>query len=299
LFLTHAKPRDQEQAALWKKLIDGQLAVPDTWEVAISATKGENKGTEWERLLRENKIGAFALIRNLRNMVEAKVDRGLIRARLRAADISRILPFRFVAAAVAAPGFEEELDELLIKSSQQAEKLPGKTILVVDTSGSMYGHGNISKRSDMTRVDAAAALAAIARERCEEVSIYATAGNDSARRHATALVPNRHGMALADIFRKKEMALQLGGGGIFLVQCLEFIGKQEDNKADRIIVFTDEQDCDVKLSPDQANAFGKRNYLINISAERNGIGYKPKWTHIDGFSEAVLDYIVATEAVEQ
>lgn len=299
LFLSHAKPKDEEQAALWKRLIDGKLVTPDTWEVAISATKGENKGAQWERLLREDKLGALALIRNLRNMVEAKVDRSLVRKALHDSDVSRVLPFRFVAAAAAAPGFEAELDELLIRSSQQAEKLPGKTVLVVDISGSMYSHGNISKRSDMTRVDAAAALAAIARERCEDVSIYATAGNDGSRIHATALVPNRRGMALVDVFRKRQMEHELGGGGIFLVQCLDFISKKEDGKADRIIVFTDEQDCDTKLSPEKANAFGKSNYLINISAERNGIGYKPKWTHIDGFSEAVLDYIRVSEVSSQ
>ena len=36
LFLSHAKPRDAEQAALWKRLIEGELATPDTWEVALS-----------------------------------------------------------------------------------------------------------------------------------------------------------------------------------------------------------------------------------------------------------------------
>lgn len=298
LFLCHAKPKDQEQAALWKRLVDNKLTVPDTWEVALSATKGENKREVWERLLVEDKLGALALIRNLRNMTEAKVPKSAVRSALAKTDISRVLPFRFVAASVAAPEYESELDELLIKGSQQAAKLPGKTVLVVDVSGSMYGHGNISKRSDMTRVDAAATLAAIARERCEEVAIYATAGNDSSRVHATALVPNRHGMALADVFRKKEMQRELGGGGIFLVQCLDFIARKEDSTADRIIVFTDEQDCDQKLTPETANAFGKRNYLINISAEKNGIGYKPKWTHIDGFSEAVLDYILASESVQ-
>lgn len=37
LFLSHAKPRDDKQAAMWKKLIWGRLAVPDSWEVALSS----------------------------------------------------------------------------------------------------------------------------------------------------------------------------------------------------------------------------------------------------------------------
>src|SRR6266568_6692640 len=37
LFLCHAKPRDAAQAAVWKRLVDGELATPDTWEVALSS----------------------------------------------------------------------------------------------------------------------------------------------------------------------------------------------------------------------------------------------------------------------
>lgn len=295
LFLCHAKPANKEQEALWKRLIDGTLETPDTWEVAISATKGENKGLEWERLLREEKLGALALIRNLRNMAEAKVDRKLIRQALEKADVSRVLPFRFVAAASAAPGFEEELDGLLLKSAQQAPQLKGHTVLIVDVSGSMYGARNISAKSDITRVQAAGALAAIARERCQSVSIYATAGNDDTMVHKTALVPNRRGMALVEKFDERGFSSELGGGGIFLTQCLDYVAAHETEKCERLIVFTDEQDCDRKLAPEKANAFGRCNYLINISNEKNGIAYKGRWTHVDGFSEAVLDYIRASE----
>ncbi|MGC2194677.1 MAG: TROVE domain-containing protein, partial [Terriglobales bacterium] len=63
LFLSHAKPRDDQQAGVWKKLIWGRLAVPDTWEVALSATgagNGPSKGEAWARLLQENELGALA-----------------------------------------------------------------------------------------------------------------------------------------------------------------------------------------------------------------------------------------------
>lgn len=297
LFLSHAKPKNRAQKALWTRLVNKELKTPDTWEVGISAAKGDPAATkkEWTRLLREEKLGALALIRNLRNMEQAGVDQQLIKDALLSSDTTRVLPFRFVAAAQAAPKFENELDQLLIQSAQQLPKLPGKTILIVDVSGSMYGAGNISKHSDMTRVEAAGALAAIARESCENVSIYATAGNDSSRIHKTALVPPRHGMALIEKFRKQGFATELGGGGIFLKQVLDYVYEKEQY-ADRIIVFTDEQDCDIKCNPATANAFGKTNYIINISNEKNGIGYKPKWVHIDGFSEAVLQYIVAAES---
>src|SRR6266576_525344 len=81
LFLCHAKPRDDAQAGVWKKLVWGRLATPDTWEVALSS--GANKGEAWERLLREQKLGALALLRNLRNMCEAGVDESLVLNALR------------------------------------------------------------------------------------------------------------------------------------------------------------------------------------------------------------------------
>src|SRR6185369_8318585 len=59
LFLSHAKPRDEAQAELWKRLVEGELATPDTWEVALSG--GADKSRAWERLLAERKLGALAL----------------------------------------------------------------------------------------------------------------------------------------------------------------------------------------------------------------------------------------------
>jgi 60 kDa SS-A/Ro ribonucleoprotein len=236
----------------------------------------------------------LALIRNLRNMEQAGVERNVVKNALLASDTRKVLPFRFVAAASAAPQFESELDEMLVKSSQQLPKLPGKTVLIVDVSGSMYGGGTISAKSDITRVEAAGALAAIARESCEDVSIYATAGDDYSRTHKTMLVPPRHGMALVEKFRKQGFAGDLGGGGIFLNQVMDYVYAKEKH-ADRVIVFTDEQDCDLKCNPANANAFGTRNYIVNVSNNKNGIGYKPNWIHIDGFSEGILRYIYASE----
>src|ERR1700741_4172797 len=109
LFLCHAKPRDQAQADVWKKLIWGRLAVPDTWEVALSAAGAANGGSKpeaWTRLLHENKLGALALLRNLRNLREAGVDEKLVLSALEAMNTQRVLPFRFLAAARHAPQWE-------------------------------------------------------------------------------------------------------------------------------------------------------------------------------------------------
>ena len=97
LFLTHAKPRDEVQAELWKRLVEGTLATPDTWEVALSG--GADRREAWERLLTERKLGALALLRNLRNMQQAGVQEELIYSALRDMKTDRVLPFRFIAVA--------------------------------------------------------------------------------------------------------------------------------------------------------------------------------------------------------
>ena len=288
LFLCHAKPDTPERASLWKRLVDGKLVTPDSWEVALSG--GADKKETFERLMAEKKLGALAFLRNFRNMKDARVEKALVSSYASAVDLSRVLPFRFVAAAKACPSWEDVCDAMLLRATSQTLKLPGKTVIVVDVSGSMYSAGNISARSDMTRVEAAGALAAILRETCEDARLYATAGDDSSCIHATAEVPPRRGMALVEMFTRRGFAAALGGGGIFLHQCLSAI-KGVEHTADRIIVLTDEQDCDMKLKPETADAFGVTNYLINVSVQKNGIGYKPQWTHIDGWSEAVIDYI--------
>lgn len=290
LFLVCPISRDAEQRATWEKLAEKTLRAPEnTWEVEISA-KGNNKDS-WEKLLQSNSLGAMALIRNLRNMSEVRVNQKLVKEALLKSDVSKVLPFRFLAAAQHAPGFESELEMAMLKCLADKEKLPGKTIVIVDVSGSMYG-AKISEKSTMDRAKAACALAVLARELCENVAIYATAGNDGTKIHQTKLVPARHGFALSDAIY--GLCHPLGGGGIFLQQVMDYV-KEKESSADRIIVITDEQDCSgMTDAPSRANAFGTHNYIVNVNTYKNGIGYG-KWTHINGWSEAILDYIRLSE----
>jgi len=292
LFLCHAKPQNAKQAALWKKLINDELTTPDTWEVELSTGKGENKKESWERLLTENKLGALALLRNLRNMEQTGVSDTLIRKALRECNPVKVLPFRFITAAKYAPKYEPELEQLMFKSCAALPRLKGKTIIAVDVSGSMQGR--LSSQSELNRMDTAISLAMLLRELCEEVVIYATAGNDATRIHATELVRARRGFALHK--EVMEAASRLGGGGIFVKQCMDFLYQKEKN-ADRVIVICDSQDCDLVNKPDSANAFGKHNYLMDISAETNGVGYS-KFIVLNGFSEALVNFVAQNEALD-
>jgi hypothetical protein len=114
LFLVHAKPKDADQAKVWKQLVDGELASPDTWEVSLSA--GKSKRETFERLIAERKLGGLALLRNLRLMQNAQVQRGTIAGAIEAMRTDRILPYRFITAARYAPDFEPELEAAMLKS---------------------------------------------------------------------------------------------------------------------------------------------------------------------------------------
>jgi hypothetical protein len=273
LFLTHAKPRDEAQAEVWKRLIAGELTAPDTWEVALSS--GADKREAWERLIREQKLGALALLRNLRNMREAGVDEDLVLAALGSMSTARVLPFRFLAAARYAPQWEEALEQAMLKCVAGQEKLRGKTIVLVDVSGSMTAP--LSQRSEMQRTDAAYGLAVLLREIGEKVSVFS---------FSDSLVeePARRGFALRDAIDKSQRhnSTQLGNAVAELNQRGGY---------DRLIVITDEQAHDTVPAP------RSKGYVINVASYKNGVGYG-KWTHIDGWSESVVEYIRTLESTE-
>jgi len=290
LFLSHAKPRDDKQAAVWKKLIWGRLAVPDTWEVALSSAgaTGQDKRAAWQRLLAENKLGALALLRNLRNLREAGVDEKLVLTALEGMNTQRVLPFRFLAAARYAPKWEPALEEGMLKCVAGQEKLAGKTVLLVDVSGSMTAP--LSRRSEMQRTDAAYGLAVLLREIGEKVAVFSFSDD-------LVEVPPRRGFALRDAIDRSQ-----SHNATYLGKAVEKLNAREPY--DRLIVITDEQAHDTVPGPRSwsdgqpalSSPKGPRpsGYVINVASYKNGVGYG-KWTHIDGWSESVVEYIRTLE----
>jgi len=271
LFLSHARPRDEAQAVAWRQLAGGNLPSPDTWEVALSG--GADKKKAFTRLLGEGKLGYLALLRNLRNMVEAGVEEGLIReAILRGAAGTRVLPFRFIAAARAVPRLEATLDQALKLALAGRSKLAGRTLVLVDVSGSM--EVALSGKSELSRLDAAGALAVLFAEMSAEVRVFSFSDD-------LVEVPPRRGLALVDALRHSQ-----DNSGTMLG---EAVAKLNHETADRLIVLTDEQ------SADQVPAPAGRGYMINVASHARGVGYGP-WTHVDGFSEAVVQYVQALES---
>lgn len=274
MFICHPKPKDKAQARLWKRLVDGKLKTAGTWETELSA--GADKKATFERLIKEEKLGALALLRNLRGMTEAGVDRDVIVAGLRTMKVEKILPYRFIAAAQYAPQFEPQLEEAMFRCLEGAEPLPGLTQLLVDVSGSM-DHA-LSGKSDLTRIDAACGLAILLREICEDVQIYTFS-------RETVTVPPRRGFALRDAIKASQphTATHLGSA----LDALKY-----GAGATRLVVISDEQ------SADKVGAPQTRGYMLNVASYQNGVGYG-RWNHIDGFSESCVRFISELERGEQ
>lgn len=270
LFMVHAKPIDDAQAAIWKQLAAGTLPPADTWEVELSS--GKDKRGTFERLIRENKLGYLALLRNLRNMASAGVDSALMRdAILARRGANRVFPFRYVAAARACPQMEPALDQALSEAISAMRPLPGKTVVLVDVSGSM--DDPLSAKSDLKRMDAAAALASIIHG---DIRVFTFS-------NALVEIPPRRGMAGVDAVIRSQPH-----GGTQMAEAIKLINEHAPH--DRIIVITDEQATTGGIPPPVA----KRAYMINVASYKNGVGYGA-WTHLDGFSEGVLRWIAEVE----
>jgi GNAT superfamily N-acetyltransferase len=275
LFLSHAKPINAEQAALWKRLVENTLEPPDTWEVALSA--GKDKRETWERLLSEGKLGGMAVLRNLRLMLASGVDRKLIALRLEKG-IARALPFRFVTAARHAPKLEEAIEKAMLKGIAGFEKLAGSTGLLIDVSGSM--DAALARKSETSRIDAAAGLAILLREVADEFEIATFSEN-------CVTLPARRGFALRDAITGSQPH-----SSTYLKRALiELREKRGWEKLDRVIVITDEQSHD-----GIATAWTLKAYVVNVAPYQHGLSHGSGWTHIDGWSERIVDYIAAIES---
>jgi len=277
LFLSHAKPKDEAQDQLWKRLIDNKLATPETWETKLSG--GEDKKESFSDLLQRGKMGTLATIRNLRNMYESGVDKKLVESQLMK-EGRPILPFQFLAAARECPQWEDIIDKAMIKSIERRTPLDGITIVLVDVSGSM--DALLSNKSKMKRYDAACGIAILTREICRECEFFSFSTELS-------IVAPRRGMALRDaiITSQPHGGTALGWALTKLQQ-----SQRKDLKIKRIIVITDEQSHDIipKMNIEYC-------YIINIAPYQQGIQNNGQWHTINGFSENVIDYIEEYEKV--
>tara|TARA_R110000868_G_C10910596_1_gene764937 strand:+ start:600 stop:1952 length:1353 start_codon:yes stop_codon:yes gene_type:complete len=274
--LVHPKPEDEAQASLWKRALEGTLVRPEMWQDRLSA--GEDKLTVWTSLLREQRLGALDILKNLRNMHEVGVDAKLIYPELLRTCAKVDLPFRYIQAARAVPAWEGWIESAMLQAMANAPKLVGSTLLLIDVSGSMgspLSGGHKSGSEPMARLDAACALAILVREVCEDVRVFTFSSG-------VVEVPGRRGMALRDGIKTSQHH-----GGTDLGRALTALARVQG--ARRLIVITDEESQTRIGDP-----ICPRSYMIDVATTQRGIGTGP-WVRITGFSEAVLSFIQAYE----
>ncbi|WP_405815523.1 TROVE domain-containing protein [Streptomyces sp. NBC_01390] len=132
-----------------------------TWEALAGWLQGPMDKAAWEAVIPS--MGAMALVRNLRNFDGAGVSDEVaawVAARISdQAEVarSRQFPFRYLAAYRHAPSlrWSYPLEQALGHSLANVPALDGRTLVLVDRSGSMF-FSRLSDRSELTRADAAA-----------------------------------------------------------------------------------------------------------------------------------------------
>jgi hypothetical protein len=209
-----------------------------TWEDALSLGGAKlDKRKLWEALIDADALGYMALIRNLRNFDEAGVSKthatkvAEIIADPERVKSSRQLPFRFLSAYKAAPSLRwgQALEEALDLSTANIPKLTGRTLVLVDTSGSM-SWSNLSDKSSVKLVEAAALFGVAVARNAAKVDLYGFA--DGVFKHELAF----GGSVLR---QTQQLVARVGevGSGTRIAESM----KRTFAKHDRVVIFTDMQ----------------------------------------------------------
>lgn len=193
LFLVHPKAKDEAQQVLFNKIAKKELAVPYTWETELSAL-GQVKYADaskkaivlkwkWEELIDSGKLGYMALLRNLRNILQANVSMVHVRkvcaylSNEQAVLNSKQLPFRFLAAYREIKVLSSEYVTMILNALEAAvvvsvQNMKGfddttRVTIACDVSGSMQK--NISPKSKVMLYDIGLILGMLMQSKCQRV----------------------------------------------------------------------------------------------------------------------------------
>ena len=193
LFLVHPKAKDEQQQKLFDKIVKGELETPYTWEVELSElgkasfeskeAKLLAKKEKWEELIDSGRLGYMALMRNLRNMLEAKIDKEhlkVVAERLtNPIEIAKAkqFPFRYLSAYRELIDIQSSYTTYLLNALEKAVlvsannikgfDLDSKVVLASDVSYSMYSR--ISPKSTIFYYDIGLMLSMLLQQRSENV----------------------------------------------------------------------------------------------------------------------------------
>jgi len=321
LFLVHPKAKDEAQQVLFNKIVNNELAVPYTWEVELSVL-GQQTFTDeaarktaiknkWEELLDSGKLGYMALLRNLRNILQANVSETHINrvadrlANEREVQKSKQLPFRFLAAYRELKEVNSVYTSLILNALEGAAKVSAanikgfdastKVLLACDVSGSMQTF--ISPRSRIQNYDIGLILAMLLQSRSKAVISGFFGDTWKAVNLAGGNI-----LANADELRRREGEVGYSTNGHLVIQDLI----NQRLVMDKVMFFTD---CQLWNSTGDGSSIAKlwreykkiapnaKIYLFDLA----GYGQLPLRTEgndvflIAGWSDKVFDILAAIE----
>lgn len=260
-----------------------------TWEALAGWLQGPMDKQAWEAIIPT--MGYMALLRNLRNFDENKVSDKIadeIAAKLMdPAEVAKSyqLPMRFLSAYRTAPSlrWSNALERALQLSLGQIPELPGRTLILVDRSGSMWAQ--LSRHSDLNRADAAAIFGLAMAQRCADPTLVEFGSS-------SAIVPVRKAQSLLP-----AMKLFNDMGGTNTAQAL----RNHYNNHQRVVVVTDEQAfADYGGNVDQSVPANIPMYTINVAGYQ--MGHAPAGRHcrhtIGGLNDQSFSIISMLEAGE-
>jgi hypothetical protein len=215
-----------EKPDAFKTLMDAGM----TWESLSGWLQGPMDAKAWESIIPN--MGYMALLRNLRNFEQAGISKeskaSVIKTLTDPEEVrkSKQFPIRFYSAykAVTGFGYLEALEEALTLTVQNIPVLRGRTLVMVDNSGSMGG--TFSQKGTVQFRETAALFGAAVALRAEKADLIAY--DTSARNVA---------YSKTDPLLKVAKAATYNGGGTATMQMLA----AHYSGHDRVVILTDEQ----------------------------------------------------------
>lgn len=273
-----------------------------TWEDVLSLAGSKvPKDKLWSALIPS--MGYMALLRNLRNFDEAGIaDDVAATVAARLADPeqvarSRQFPMRFLSAyrAAASLRWAWPLEQAITASLACIPALPGRTLVLIDTSASM--NAGFSKDGTLMRWDAAAIFGIALGQRCAAADVVSFSGRSyyhEAQRAVTKAFPLQRGESLLrSLERWKGGGWFIGGGTDTALAVQAHLSGQ-----DRVVIITDEQANDDGVEVSAAVPAKTPLYTFNLAGHKHG--HAPSGTGnrhaIGGLTDASFRMIAALES---
>lgn len=241
--MLHPKPTINNATALSELVIHGKLRSENTFEAKLSqAGKSENKKEAkekaWEELVLSERIGYFALLRNLRN-IESEAPQVIEKAceiisNKHKVRKSGIFPFQFATALshVGDRRLISALYDAVEYSVDNFPELPGSSLVAIDYSGSMGRGSDISSPRSMATIFGIAA----AKKNGSDIMIFGSTAADIGYNPKSLLMDVHNKMStLNNVYGGRGGEGYVGHGTNFSSIF------QTTKKYDRVFIFSDAQ----------------------------------------------------------